>query len=99
MIEGKPACRWRGLQLLLKLAFSDGEDLALLLRLLHKSVGISKPGRCCQASVRFDTIRLFILKIYSAGPRAAMRDPVHDCFCQAPPRSMNEHGILCGEHS
>jgi len=50
LIEGKPACRWRGLQLLLKLAFSSGED-----------------------SVRFDTIRLIINKIYVAGPRAAMR--------------------------
>ncbi|CAE7301416.1 SYMPK [Symbiodinium sp. CCMP2456] len=49
LIEGKPACRWRGLQLLLKLAFSSGED-----------------------SVRFDTIRLIINKIYVA-PRAAMR--------------------------
>ncbi|CAK8998221.1 unnamed protein product [Durusdinium trenchii] len=27
LIEGKPACRWRGLNLLLKLAFSAGEDV------------------------------------------------------------------------
>ncbi|CAJ1437691.1 unnamed protein product [Effrenium voratum] len=49
LIEGKPACRWRGLSLLFKLAFSAGED-----------------------SVRFDTIRLIINKIY-AGPKKPMR--------------------------
>lgn len=55
LIEGKPACRWRGLHLLFKLAFSAGED----------------------SSVRFDTIRLIINKIYSVEQRTPMRWQLH----------------------
>ena len=80
--SGKPACRWRGLSLLFKLAFSAGEA-ELFSEPLISELCMQNSFAChwqplaaigsSQDGVRFDTIRLIINKIY-CGPQAAMRN-------------------------